>query len=357
MKHRLEKIRELIRSQGLDAVVLIHLPNIRYLCGFSGSEGTLVVDGGESCFLTDSRYTTQARTEVFADRVRQYKAWPEGVASRLMERGCRKVGFEADQMVYSQLEKLREKTRESVEWMPLAKEISALRGLKDPGEMAVIRAAAGLNAAAFSEIEGLIRAGISERQLALDLEFALKRLGGDEKAFDFIVASGLRGALPHGLASEKKLDAGEMVTIDFGVRLGGYHSDETVTVALGKPPQQLVEVYDVVLKAHDLAIAALRPGVPLKEVDAAARSFIQERGFGEYFGHGLGHGVGLELHEYPVLSVRSEDIAQEGMVVTIEPGVYLPQQGGVRIEDMVLVTPHGCEVLTAIQKKYRMFSA
>lgn len=357
MKHRLEKIRDLIRNQGLDAVVLIHLPNIRYLCGFSGSEGTLVVDGGGSCFLTDSRYTAQARKEVFADQVRQYKAWPEGVVSRLMERGCRKVGFEADQMVYSQLEKLREKTRESVEWMPLAKEITALRGFKDPGEMEVIRAAARLNAAAFSEIERLIRGGISERQLALDLEFALKRLGGDEKAFDFIVASGLRGALPHGLASEKKLDAGEMVTIDFGVRLGGYHSDETVTVALGKPPQRLVEVYDVVLKAHDLAIAALRPGVPLKEVDAAARSFIQERGFGEYFGHGLGHGVGLELHEYPVLSVRSEDIAQEGMVVTIEPGVYLPQQGGVRIEDMVLVTPQGCEVLTEIPKKYRMFSA
>lgn len=355
LERRLGNIRVTIRGQELDAILFTHLPNIFYLCGFSGSNGVLIVDGEESSFLTDSRYTTQARSEVAADHVGEYRIQAVGIVELLKERGCRKVGYEAEHLFCSQLEELRRQSDGAVDWVPLENELRPFRGIKDQAELENLRSAARLNVEAFAQVEGMIKEGMTERALALELEVALKRLGGEEKAFDYIVASGVRGAMPHGLASEKILGAGEMITIDFGVRWGRYHSDETVTLALGIPPERLKKAYDVVLKAHDLAIEGLRPGLPLKEVDALAREYIQGQGFGDFFGHGLGHGVGLEVHEYPVLSPRSKDIACEGMVVTIEPGIYIPQLGGVRIEDMVVVTPHGCEILTQIPKSYRSF--
>ncbi|NLV23400.1 MAG: aminopeptidase P family protein [Deltaproteobacteria bacterium] len=348
-----EKVRELLVLRGLDAILFTGRANIRYLCGFSGSEGALLVDRDASSFLTDSRYTTQAQEEVRADHLGQYRLPEEGIVARLRERGCGKIGFEGEYLVVSRLEKLRSQAGAEVEWVPLAKEMRPLRGVKSDAEIEAIRAAARLNAVAFAEIAAGIHAGVSERELAVELEFALKRRGAEEKAFDFIVASGRRGAMPHGLASQKVLSADEMVTIDFGVRLNGYHSDETVTLALGHPPQRLLEAYDVVLQAHDLALEALRPGQPLKDVDAVARDHIRSRGFGEFFGHGLGHGVGLEIHEFPVLSPRSEDVAEEGMVVTIEPGIYIPGLGGIRIEDMAVVSAHGCDLLTAVPKNLR----
>jgi Xaa-Pro aminopeptidase len=353
---RLEKVRELLEQRKLDALLFTHLANIRYLCGFSGSDGVLIVDHRETAFLSDSRYTTQAREEVAADRVEEYQTPAEGIVSRLREWGCRRIGFEADSLVFSRLEKLRSQADPEMEWIPLGKELRSLREIKSRAEIETLRAAACLNAAAFGDISALIRPGISERDLALELEFSLKRRGGEEKAFDFITASGERGAMPHGQASGKVLVAGEMLTIDFGVRMQGYHSDETVTVGIGQPPTRLRQVYDVVLEAHDLAMQSLCPGIPLKEVDAVARNHIRAHGFGEFFGHGLGHGVGLEVHEYPVLSPRSEDIAQEGMVVTIEPGIYIPGLGGIRIEDTVVVTAAGCALLTSIPKAFRAFS-
>ncbi|MBE9487456.1 MAG: M24 family metallopeptidase, partial [Chloroflexi bacterium] len=205
----------------------------------------------------------------------------------------------------------------------------------------------------FTEILPQIRPGISERQLALELEFALKRLGGECNAFDFIVASGLRGALPHGVASDKLLATGELVTIDFGTRVDGYHSDETVTLALGKIDGNLRQIFDIVLEAHDLALAAIQPGMLVRELDAVARDYVISHGYGDYFGHGLGHGVGLEIHESPALSPREETQLLEGMVITIEPGIYLPGTGGVRIEDTVVVRADGYELLTGISKDYK----
>ncbi|MEJ2520948.1 MAG: M24 family metallopeptidase, partial [Desulfuromonadales bacterium] len=192
-----------------------------------------------------------------------------------------------------------------------------------------------------------------ENELALALEYALRQAGGEEKAFAIIVASGDRGALPHGLASDKPLAAGELVTIDFGCRRAGYHSDETITLAIGDVPSGLRRIYDTVLEAHDRALAAVRPGLLLKDLDAVARDYISAQGYGAFFGHGLGHGVGLEVHEAPVVSPRSQQIAAEGMVLTIEPGIYVPGTGGVRIEDMVLVTANGGRVLTKIPKTFR----
>jgi Xaa-Pro aminopeptidase len=199
----------------------------------------------------------------------------------------------------------------------------------------------------------LIRPGVVERDVALALEYALKRRGAEEKAFDFIVASGTRGALPHGVASDKRLAEGELVTIDFGCRVDGYHADETVTLAVGRSADVLQRVFEVVLAAHDQALAAVAPGLPMVELDRIAREHIANAGYGEFFGHGLGHGVGLEVHEAPTVSARSKAVVQKGMVFTIEPGIYLPEVGGVRIEDMVVATDGGARVLTLIPKHYR----
>jgi len=354
IKNRAHLAGNLLSDGDLDALVLTDLANIRYLCGFSGTDGVLVVTATGSFFLTDSRYTTQARAEVVADAIREYSVKIDGVVALLEEVAARRIGFESETLPYAVVERLRAKGKADWEWLPLGKGLLSLRGLKGEEEVAAMLAATRMNAEAFEEILPLIRPGAVERDVALALEFALKKRGAEEKAFDFIVASGPRGAMPHGIASERRIAAGELVTIDFGVRCGGYHSDETVTVAVGEIPAELQRVYSTVLAAHDLAIARIKPGESLRAIDAVARELIAAAGYGDYFGHGLGHGVGLMVHEYPTVSPRSEEIAREGMVFTVEPGIYIPEVGGVRIEDMVQVIAGGCRPLTCISKELRV---
>lgn len=353
VKNRAHLARKLLALCGLDALVFTSPANIRYLCGFTGTDGVLVITAERDAFLTDSRYTTQARQQVTADVFRQYSVKLDGIYSYLEEAGSRRVGFEAETLPFATVQRLQERAVGRCEWVPIVKELLPLRGEKDTAEIATLLEAARLNAEAFEDVLPLIRPGAAEREIALALEFALKRRGGEEKAFDFIVASGPRGAMPHGVASDRQIGNGELVTIDFGVRLGGYHSDETVTVAVGEVAPQLREIYDTVLEAHDRALRAVRPGVALREIDDIARRYIYESGYGDYFGHGLGHGVGLEVHEYPTVSPRSEELALTGMVFTVEPGIYVPELGGVRIEDMVEVTADGCRQLTRIPKNFR----
>jgi Xaa-Pro aminopeptidase len=350
---RILQAKALLGSCELDAMVFGHLPNIRYLCGFTGSDGVLALVGDETAFLTDSRYTTQARQQVRADEIREYRVKWDGVLDFLAAKGAVRVGFEADSLTYATVEELKSKSAGRCEWVPVNRQVKSLRGIKDAEEIALMEQAAELNAECFAEVLPLLRPGVSEREIALALEFAFKRRGAEEKAFDVIVASGVRGALPHGVASDKFLATGELVTIDFGCRYRGYHSDETVTLAIGEVADRLREIHAVALEAHDRAVARVRPGVALREIDGAARDYIAERGFGDYFGHGTGHGLGLEVHEFPTVSSRSEEEAREGMVVTIEPGIYIPELGGVRIEDTVLITAGGCRRLTRIPKGLR----
>ncbi len=350
---RLDQLRLLQEKNDLQAVLFLDLPNIRYLCGFIGSDGALVAGRDRRFFLTDSRYATQSRQQVEADEIREYRAKIEGIAECLGQIGASRIGFEAEKVSWDLLNQLKEKGPAGAEWVPLKEDIHALRVLKDASEAEVMEEAARLNEAALREVLPRIRPGVTEREIALELEFALKRMGAEEKAFDFIVASGIRGAMPHGVASEKAIAAGELVTIDFGVRLRGYHSDETVTFGVGVVAPELRRIFDAVLQAHDLAIEQVRPGRSLREIDYAARDHIAKCGYGEYFGHGLGHGVGLEVHEFPIVSQRSAETARESMVFTIEPGIYVPDLGGVRIEDMVMVTSSGCRKLTRIPKEFR----
>ena len=344
-------------ARELDAVILFGPENLRYFCGFTGTSGVLLIDRqGQAGFLTDSRYVTQAEQQVAADRIGEYQQQIDGVIGALEEIAAVNIGFEAS-LAYSQVEALREKGHTDWHWSALKDDLKELRVHKSGSEIASIEAATRLNVTAFSEILPLIQPGISERELALKLEFALIERGAEEKAFDFIVASGERGALPHGVASDRLLKRGELVTLDFGCRVNGYHSDETVTLAIGRPPAKLKEIFGLVLAAHDLALEAVQPGVPLVDIDRIAREHIEAGGYGDYFGHGLGHGVGLEVHEAPLVSPRSTAIAEEGMVFTIEPGVYLPGLGGVRIEDMVLVTAGGSRLLTSLPKQFRDVAA
>lgn len=345
-------MRPVLRQGGLDAVLLVGAPNLRYFCGFTGSDGALLVTEENSVFLTDSRYTSQARQEVTAGAICQYAGRPEGIARELRERGLRRIGFEAEKLSFAAVERLRKETDGDCVWIPLSDELRSLRGRKDKDELRVMEAAARIAEEAFREILPQVRPGAVERDLALELEFAMRRRGAEDKAFPFIVASGERGALPHGAASERRLRAGELVTFDFGACLHGYQSDETVTLAVGEVPSRLRRIYDVVFEAQQRALALVGPGVPLVQIDRAAREFIAEQGFGDFFGHGLGHGVGLEVHEYPVVSSRSEDTAEEGMVFTVEPGIYIPDLGGVRLEDTIQVTTAGYRRLTHWPKDF-----
>ncbi len=350
---RQAKLRDILRRNNVDAILLFGLYDIRYLCGFSGTDGAFLLTDSESIFLTDSRYATQARDQVSTDRVICYAGKLAGIGDELTRLEAARVGFDANSVSVAVFEKLTAQAPDHIEWVPLSEDLDALRACKDPDELALMKKAADLNREAFERIIPLIKAGVSEKTVALELEFALKRLGGEDNAFDFIVASGIRGALPHGVASDKPMGDGELVTIDFGTRVQGYCSDETVTFAVGNISGKLRQIFDIVLEAHDSALAAVRPGVKISDLDAVARNHISASGFGEFFGHGLGHGVGLDIHEYPAVSSRTEDSLREGMVITIEPGIYIPDLGGVRIEDSIVVTATGYELLTSIPKQFR----
>jgi Xaa-Pro aminopeptidase len=345
-----------MRSEKLDAILIFGLPNMRYLSGFTGTDGVFLVMEETSFFLTDSRYISQAKKQVSADTIHCYKNKLKAVADELSSSGCKRVGFDSEVVSVALFEELKALADDSVEWCSLSTQLQPLREVKTKEELVALKSAANLNYQAFEAVQPMIRPGVSELEIARELEFSLKRLGGEANAFDFIVASGVRGALPHGVASEKKLQPGELVTIDFGTRVNGYHSDETVTLAMGPVDRKLRQIFDIVLEAHDSALDAIQPGLKISELDAVAREFISCQGYGEYFGHGLGHGVGLEIHEYPAVSSRSDQSLVAGMVITIEPGIYIEGTGGVRIEDTVVVTEDGFETLTSIPKQFKQIS-
>ena len=343
----------ILKDQQLTAMVFFGMTNVRYLSGFTGTDGVFLCTPSETVFLTDSRYTTQAQQQVQVDRVVCYSNKLQEIADELSRLGSGKVGFDADVVSVALFNRLRTLVSNDVELVPCGPEIESLRACKDSDEVQLLRQAADLNRQAFDSILPAIAPGISEKEVALELEFALKRLGGEENSFDFIVASGRRGALPHGVATHKLISDGELVTIDFGTRVGGYCSDETVTFAVGDIAGKLRQIFDIVLEAHDLALSAVKPGTDIADLDQIARAYIKEHGYGDFFGHGLGHGVGLDIHEYPSVSSRATDSLQEGMIITIEPGIYIPDLGGVRIEDSIVVTASGYESLTSIPKHFR----
>ena len=350
LNNRVSSARGYLERLGVEVIIFLGLPNIRYLAGFTGSDGALILGKEKGWFLTDSRYTTQASLEIAEAGIVEYRIKTEGIAALLTAESVKRAGFEAEQTTVAFLQALSAALPD-LELIPIGAELDDLRIRKDPEELRSLAGSAEIASQALLGILDLIKPGVPEREVALALEFAMKRAGAQEKSFDFIVASGPRGALPHGKASDKAIQTGELVTIDFGAVYQGYHSDETVTVVIGSPDSRQKEIYSIVKDAHDKALEAVKPGISLKELDNIARRYIEAKGYGNYFGHGLGHGVGLEVHEKPTVSFRSEQTAGEGMVFTIEPGIYIPDWGGVRIEDTVVVTQDGCRLLTSVPKE------
>jgi Xaa-Pro aminopeptidase len=347
--NRLAAARAFLQRFGVDSILFTDLRDVRYLSGFTGSEGALLLGEDEVFLFIDSRYTTQAANEAGGCTIVEFRDKATAIASQVKEIGAGSIGFQGEHVSFSFHNDMLH-VLPGLPLVALGPEIAALRSVKDCDEIEILTKTAAIASESFGDVVSMIRPGISEKDLALRLELALRTRGADGKSFDFIVVSGERGALPHGRASEKMLSYGELVTVDFGAILDGYASDETVTIAVGRIDERQREIYQIVKDAHDIAIEAVRPGVALKHLDAVARDYISDKGFGDFFRHGLGHGVGLDVHEKPVVSYRSEGEVLEGMVFTIEPGIYLPGWGGVRIEDTVCVTSDGCLLLTKVSK-------
>lgn len=324
-----------------DALLVTRLPNVRYLTGFTGSSAQLLVTGSEAVFFTDPRYEEQARRQV-PDVRRHIYRWKEvpGIFARVSrELGAERMAFESADVTYQTYRQLQESA--DLELVPVSDVVEGLRRTKDPEEVELIGRAQEATDEAFDRVLAKLVEGVTEREVALELEQAMRFGGAEKTAFDTIVAFGENAAEPHHGPSDRPLARGDVVKMDFGCVVDGYNSDMTRTVAFGEPDPRLREIHDVVLRAQQAGIAAVRAGIRGGDADEAARSVIREAGHADHFGHSLGHGVGLEVHEAPGLRAGSDEELPEGAVVTVEPGVYVPGLGGVRIEDMVVVTADG----------------
>lgn len=346
VKDRLDDLRRELRRRGLEAMLVTEPANVRYLSGFDGSEAALIIARRAQYLLADSRYTAQAEKQAMGFQVVRVTGKFEDAANLVRELKLRRLGYEPEGMIHAAYLRYRAAMKPA-RLAPLKRWLLERRAVKDRAEIKLIQKAARIAKKAFDETLAAARPGLRETEFALALENRMRELGSDPPPFPTIVASGRRGALPHGVASSKKLRAGELVTVDFGAAVAGYQSDQTITFCLGRPKKKQRELYETVREAQARAIEKIRPGAGAREVDRAARDFIARRGYADFFGHGLGHGVGLATHEEPVLNPKSKAVLEPGMVVTVEPGIYLPGFGGVRIEDMVLVTDRGHRLLTA----------
>ena len=349
---RLRALRRRLGGQQIESLLVTHLPDVRWLCGFTGSNAALAIDARRAVLFTDGRYTTQAKEETQAARVVIAKKSALKEACELLS-GSGKIFFDPEHTTVATLAAMRSAlgAKGRGAFTPLKQPIvSELRMVKDADELGWMTQAAMLGCSIFDAVLPHIAAGVTEVEVAAQLEFFARSLGADGMSFETIVASGVRSALPHGRATEALLPRNGFVTLDFGVILKGYCSDMTRTVCLGKPDKSAREAYDAVLEAQQAAVEAVRPGATCGEVDEAARSVLRKAKLAQYFSHSTGHGVGLEIHESPRVAAGQATVLEPGMVITIEPGVYMAGKFGVRIEDMVAVTAEGGRVLTPSPK-------
>jgi Xaa-Pro aminopeptidase len=346
MRGRGDRLEAELAAKGLDRMLVTDLTNVRYLTGFTGTNGAAICGPGIRVFLTDFRYTERAAAEVSEwECVTLTGDWLGGIAERLSG----KIGFEDDHVSVRSLTKLEEKLGTGVEAVPAGGAVEALRRVKDEQELALIAEASKLADAALEQTLENGFLGKTEREVADFFEERVRGLGGT-LSFDTIVAAGPNGAQPHAEPGQREIGRGELIVFDMGAKLDGYCSDGTRTYATGDPGDEARRVYDTVLAAQQAALEAIRPGEKGEDVDQAARKVIDDAGHGEHFGHGLGHGVGLDIHEGPRLSLRSDDILAVNEVVTVEPGIYLAGDLGVRIEDLVVVGDDGLQNLSSLPK-------
>lgn len=353
---KLLKVKTWLQEKGLDAFLVSKPVNNYYLSGFTGTSSYLLITllADKHFLITDFRYKDQAEEQAKNfEIVVQGTSLFQTLGELFNKHGIKKVGLDKDDITLAMYEGIKEHVPDAT-FFSVQDPCVEIRKIKEPEEIKLIKKAVEIADKAFLHILEYIRPGLTEAEVALELEFFMRRLGGTRNAFDTILASGKRSALPHGVATNKTIQAGDIVTMDFGTVYQGYHSDLTRTIILGTPDARQQEIYDLVLKAQEDVFKQIQPGMRGSEADSLARNIIKEAGYGENFGHGLGHGVGLEIHERPRLSLCDETILEPGMVVTVEPGIYLSGWGGVRTEDMLVITPDGCERLTRSPKVFKV---
>lgn len=348
---RIKAVRKMLEDHNIDGFLVTKEQNWRYLSGFTGSNALLFINSTDNYLITDFRYLEQAADQAKGfNIIRPQTVIEDALVEQLSKLDVKRVGFEDDSLTYHTFKSYQSKLS-GIELVPLHQQVEKIRWIKDPTEIEDIKKAAEIADEAFGHILDYIKPGVRESEIALELEYFMRRQGAEKPAFDTIIASGPRAALPHGVASDKEISTGDFIVMDYGAVFGGYHSDMTRTVVVGRPDPKQAEIYHIVLDAQGKALQSIKPGVKCSTVDFAARSLITTAGFGANFGHGLGHSVGLEIHEKPVLAPKDETILEPGMVLTVEPGVYLPGRFGVRIEDLVLVSTKGCEILSKSPKQ------
>jgi len=347
---RLTKLREALAAEGLDAILITQPENRRYLSGFTGSAGVLLISQDQAVLATDFRYYEQVEKQAPDFRLAKITDKFKTLLPELVQQvGAKRVGFESVHLTVDQHQEWQE-VAEGFELVPTRELVEGMRAVKDEDELGKIKQAIALADQAFAHIVSFIEPGMTEKEVAWELEVFMRTRGAEKLAFDIIVASGPNGAMPHATVSERVIRAGEPVVMDMGARIDGYNSDLTRTVCAGRPDGKFREIYDIVLEAQRAAEQRVRPGMTGKQADAIARQVIEEAGYGDNYGHGLGHGVGLAVHEKPGVGRLSEDVLEPGMVFTVEPGIYLTDWGGVRVEDIVVMREDGVEVLTRASK-------
>ncbi|MCS7229884.1 MAG: Xaa-Pro peptidase family protein [Candidatus Kryptonium sp.] len=349
-KIKLEKVRRKLDELKIDAVLITHLPNIRYLTGFSGSSALCVITKTDAFFITDFRYEEQSKQQVkgFKRFIAIGKTSIDLIYEENIFGKVKKVGFEAHRASFSFVQELKNKFK-NLKFVPTKNFIEEISAIKTDDEIENIKSAIKISEKVFQEILKIIKPGISEIDIASEITYLHRKYGAEKDAFDIIVASGWRSALPHGVATDKKLKKGELVVIDFGCVYNGYHSDITRTISIGKPSAEARKIYQIVLDAQTKAIENARSGLKASELDSIARNYIKQKGYGKFFGHSLGHGIGTETHTLPRIAPKSDYILQNGNVITIEPGIYIPGFGGVRIEDDILINSNA-SILTSLPK-------
>jgi Xaa-Pro aminopeptidase len=343
---RLQNVQNKIQESKLDGFLITFLPHIRYVSNFTGSAGVCLLTNRTNYFISDGRYTQQASEEIKSFKL--YTA-TDGLFSEISNLKLLKhntyIGIDGNTLILSQLKELR-KLFPKVHFIPKANFIDDIASVKDEFEIEQIVKAAAITDNVFEKILEIIKPGLRELDIAAEISYLQRTFGADKDAFEPIVASGTNSALPHARASTKIIRKSEMVTLDFGCVVNGYHSDMTRTIFIGKPKPKAVKIYNIVLEAQQRAITAAKPGISVKELDSVARDFINDAGYGEFFKHSLGHGIGLQIHEQPKISAFNKATLQEGNVVTIEPGIYIPNFGGVRIEDDIVIRNGDADIIT-----------
>lgn len=347
---KLKSLQTILKEKNLDALLITNPVNRRYITGFTGTAGVVLISENHAYLITDFRYIEQANEQAPYFKVVEHKKSIESDVNRLLKQlNISKLGFERNDVTYALYERYNEMF--DVNLTPVSGIVESIRITKSDEEISIMKEAAGIADKAYEHIQSYIKPGVKELDIANELEFFMRKQGAASSSFDIIVASGHRSALPHGVASEKKIEQGELVTLDYGAVYKGYCSDITRTLAVGEINEQLKTIYDTVLEAQKEGIKQIGPGMTGREADQVTRDYITKKGYGEYFGHSTGHGLGLEVHEEPRLSTNSETVLEPGMVVTVEPGIYIPKVGGCRIEDDIVITKTGNERLTNATKE------